>query len=59
MAEQNAQGEEITRTEVRPGLVMVKRRVLMPDGRYLLYFDFERGDSETAAGRVSSPASAG
>lgn len=35
-------GEEVTRTEVRPGLVMVKRRTLKEDGRYLLYFDFER-----------------
>lgn len=36
--------EEVTRTEVRPGLVMIKRRTLKPDGRYLLYYDFERTD---------------
>ena len=42
MEEQAQQAEEVTRTEVRPGLVMVKRRNRMPDGRYLLYFDFER-----------------
>jgi hypothetical protein len=58
MAEQNPEAEQVTRTEVRPGLVMVKRRVPMPDGRYLLYFDFERGDSRNAANRDSSPASA-
>lgn len=40
--EQQATEQEVSRTEVRPGLVMVKRRTLMPDGRYLLYFDFER-----------------
>jgi hypothetical protein len=36
------QQEEITRIEVRPGLTMVKRRTLKEDGRYLLYYDFER-----------------
>jgi hypothetical protein len=34
--------EEVTRTEVRPGLVMVKRRTRKEDGRYLIYFEFER-----------------
>lgn len=40
--ETEAAAEEVSRTEVRPGLVMIKRRARMPDGRYLLYFDFER-----------------
>lgn len=34
--------EEVERVEVRPGLVMVRRRTLKPDGRYLLFYDFER-----------------
>lgn len=40
--------EEVTRTEVRPGLVMVKRRTLKPDGRYLLSYDFERSAAVAA-----------
>ena len=36
---------ETTRTEVRPGLVMIKRRTIKEDGRYLLYFDFERAEA--------------
>lgn len=40
MAEQ--QGEELERTELRPGLTMIKRRTIKEDGRYLIYFDFER-----------------
>ncbi|MFN3649204.1 MAG: hypothetical protein ACK47B_06445 [Armatimonadota bacterium] len=30
------------REEVRPGLVMIRRRIRKDDGRYLLYYDFER-----------------
>lgn len=46
------QSEEVTRTEVRPGLTMVKRRTLKEDGRYLLYYDFER---QPAAARNETP----
>ena len=42
MSETDGQQEQVTRTEVRPGLVMIKRRTLKPDGRYLIYYDFER-----------------
>lgn len=38
----SAQAEEVTRIEVRPGLTMIKRRTIKEDGRYLLYYDFER-----------------
>jgi hypothetical protein len=55
MAEQNPEGEQVTRTEVRPGLVMVKRRTLMPDGRYLLYFDFERPGFAPQDGETATP----
>ena len=34
--------DEITRIELRPGLTMIKRRTWKEDGRYLLYFEFER-----------------
>jgi hypothetical protein len=37
-----AESEEVTRVEVRPGLIMVKRRTIKEDGRYLYYYDFER-----------------
>jgi hypothetical protein len=37
--------EEVSRRELRPGLTMVKRRTLKEDGRYLLYYDFERQPS--------------
>jgi hypothetical protein len=42
--------EQVTRTEVRPGLTMIKRVTTKPDGRYLIYYDFERspGAAETA-----------
>lgn len=33
---------EVRREEVRPGLVMVRARTRLPDGRRLDYFDFER-----------------
>lgn len=46
------QPEEVTRTEVRPGLTMVKRRTLKEDGRYLLYYDFERKPTEA---RTAAP----
>ncbi len=38
----NPLGEVVSREEVRPGLIMVKRRMLKEDGRYLLHYDFER-----------------
>ena len=41
--------EEVTREEVRPGLTLIKRRVIKDDGRYLLYFDFERRPQEPTA----------
>ena len=41
------QSEEVTRTEVRPGLTMIKRRTLKEDGRYLLYYDFERQPTQS------------
>lgn len=31
-----------TREQVRPGLVMIKRRTRKEDGRYLIFYDFER-----------------
>lgn len=34
--------EDERREEVRPGLVMIRRRTRKDDGRYLLYYDFER-----------------
>lgn len=34
--------EETARIEVRPGLTMIRRRTLKDDGRYLVYYDFER-----------------
>jgi len=46
MTQQTA--KEVERVEVRPGLTMVKRRTLKDDGRYLLYYEFERAP-ETAA----------
>jgi len=46
-----AQAEEVTREEVRPGLTMIKRRTLKDDGRYLYYYDFERGSTVAAPER--------
>ncbi|MGV3723683.1 MAG: hypothetical protein ACO1SX_22525 [Actinomycetota bacterium] len=45
------QAPELTREELRPGLTMVKRRTIKEDGRYLIYFEFERAprDSDEAA----------
>jgi hypothetical protein len=34
--------EEMRQEEVRPGLEMQVRRTRKEDGRYLIYFDFER-----------------
>ena len=43
MAQGSSEREEkTTRVEVRPGLFMVKRRTRKEDGRYLLYYDFDR-----------------
>lgn len=33
---------EVTRRQLRPGLTMIRRRTIKPDGRYLLFYDFER-----------------
>jgi len=44
-----AAGEEVTREEVRPGLTMVRRRTRKEDGRYLLYYDFERSGAPAGA----------
>jgi hypothetical protein len=61
MAEAASGGEERTeRVEERPGLTMVKRVTRKEDGRWLIYFDFERdagaGPDEsiasTSGGRV-------
>jgi hypothetical protein len=41
--------DEVTRSEVRPGLVMVKRRTRKEDGRYLIYFEFERAAASAPA----------
>lgn len=41
-APRGADRETVERVEVRPGLVMIRRRTLKPDGRYLLFYDFER-----------------
>jgi hypothetical protein len=45
------QSPEVTREELRPGLTMIKRRTIKDDGRYLIYFEFERAprgsDEET------------
>lgn len=43
-----AAGQEVSRVEVRPGLTMIRRKTLMPDGRYLLYYDFERSAAAPA-----------
>jgi hypothetical protein len=45
-----AERDEVTREEVRPGLTMIKRRTRKEDGRYLIYYEFER------AGEPSDPA---
>jgi hypothetical protein len=51
MPEDNTQ--EVTRQEVRPGLTMVRRRTLKEDGRYLIYYDFERAAGPGAAQETS------
>lgn len=37
--------ERTERVEVRPGLTMIKRVTRKEDGRWLIYYDFERGDA--------------
>jgi hypothetical protein len=49
MTDEDREQEQVTRTEVRPGLVMIKRRTLKPDGRYLIYYDFERSPGSAEA----------
>ena len=53
MPETDGQQEQVTRTEVRPGLAMIKRRTLKPDGRYLIYYDFERSPVSLDAAPLS------
>ncbi len=57
MSAEESEQEQVTRTEVRPGLVMIKRRTLKPDGRYLIYYDFERSSvsTETAPTPAAEP----
>ena len=51
MPEQRDAREGEEREELRPGLVMVRRRTLKPDRRYLICYEFERekGDEDDAA----------
>jgi hypothetical protein len=37
--------DEITQVDLRPGLTMIKRRTWKDDGRYLIYYEFERDAS--------------
>jgi hypothetical protein len=53
MAQESLQEVRTTRTDVRPGLVMVKRETLKEDGRSLIFFDFERSDGPPSPGRDS------
>lgn len=46
MAEPTEEVRERTeRVEQRPGLTMVKRVTRKDDGRWLIYYDFERSDA--------------
>jgi hypothetical protein len=47
--------EELSRRDLRPGLTMVKRRTLKEDGRYLIYYDFERQPAPHEAERAEKP----
>ena len=58
MSEENEGAPGTARMEVRPGLTMVKRRTLKEDGRYLIYYDFERDETRPAGDATASrPAS--
>lgn len=48
MSEENEGALGTARMEVRPGLTMIKRRTLKEDGRYLIYYDFERDEARPA-----------
>jgi hypothetical protein len=37
--------ERTERVEERPGLTMIKRVTRKEDGRWLIYYDFERGEA--------------
>ena len=50
MSEEGVDAQGATRVEVRPGLTMVKRRTLKEDGRYLIYYGFERSGAPAGAG---------
>ena len=43
-----SQAVRTERLEVRPGLVMVKRTTRKEDGRYLIYYEFERAPGQAA-----------
>ena len=54
MSEESVEAQGTTRVEVRPGLTMIKRRTLKEDGRYLVYYDFDRGNAPSEP--VAAPA---
>ncbi len=49
--EATAPSERVERIDLRDGLTMIKRVTLKEDGRWLIYFDFER---EPAADRAAA-----
>ncbi len=59
MSEESVEAPGATRVEVRPGLAMIKRRTLKEDGRYLIYYDFERVDAAADAGAEQSARASG
>jgi hypothetical protein len=42
MEEKKRAADDTVEQELRPGLIMRTRRVIKEDGRYLLYFEFDR-----------------
>jgi len=54
MSEETEGAQGTTRTEVRPGLTMIRRRTLKEDGRYLIYYDFERNEGRPAGDATAS-----
>jgi hypothetical protein len=49
MEDASGKQETIVREDVRPGLTMIKRRTRKPDGRYLIYYEFERESAQTGS----------
>lgn len=47
--------EKVERVEERPGLTLVKRVTRKEDGRWLIYFDFER-EADQAPGAAAGGA---